>query len=239
MLIETIPHLGISQVFRCIVFGIVMWFVVQTAASAAIIVSYAGGSVAAGGTGFVDVLVSSDAVPGAPDELDSFSGHFMITSVSSAVPDALQFLDPQNDSQLSIANYVFFGNSLTAPPIGLVNSINTTNDDYVGGDATLNGAGVLLDNTMSPFLLYRFDLDATLANAGETFEIALINDAGTQFLDTGFNPLAVNPISFTPFTITAAVPEPSTTAMLLIGSTIFAARRLRRRGHEGPPSESV
>ncbi len=137
----------------------------------------------------------------------------MITSVSSAVPDALQFLDPHRTiPNCRLRTYVFLWKLADAPPIGLVNSINTTNDDYVGGDATLNGAGVLLDNTMSPFLLYRFDLDATLANAGETFEIALINDAGTQFLDTGFNPRRESHL-FHAIHNHRCGAEPSTTAM--------------------------
>ena len=147
-------------------------------------------------------------------------------------------MDPQSDSQLTNASYVFFGNSLTPPPIGLVGSVNATQDDYIGGDATLSGLGILLDNTMSPFLLYRLDLDATLTNAGETFEIALIDDAGTQFLDTGFNPLLVTSGSFDAFTITA-VPEPSTTAVLLIGSVCLAARRWRRRESHAESSQGA
>ena len=200
----------------------------QGFATAEIIVSYSGGSVAPGGTGFVDVLVSSDALPGAPDELDSFSGHFRISPVGGAVSNGLQFVASQSDSQLANPGYVFFNDSLTPPPIGSVSTSTNTNDTYVGGDATLSGFGVPLHNLSGSFLLYRLDLDAALANAGDMFEIELINDPSTDFLDTGFTPLSIDAASFTPFTVTAAVPEPSATVLLAIGTVVAVARRRRK-----------
>ena len=204
-------------------------------ASADIIISYQGGSIAPGGTGFLDVMIASDAPFANPDFLDSFSAHFRITPLGGAVSDGLQFSDPQNDTQLGEGNYVFAGNSLTAPPIGFVFMNTNTNDSYIGGDATLNAIPVSLEITQLPFLLFRLDLDATLANPGDQFTIQLVPDGSTEFLSDALDPMSTLPLtagSFTPFTMTAAVPEPSTTAVLLFGSACFMVRRLRRRGEK-------
>ena len=206
--------------------GIAFLFATGNASHAAIIVSYQGGSISSGGIGFVDVKVSSDAVPGSDDVLDSFSGHFQISPIGLAVPNGLQFVSPQNDSQLGMGNYVFAGNSLTPPPIGVVSTNVNTNDKYIGGDATLNGLGVLLNNT-SDFLLFRLDLDAALTSLGDQYTISLVNDGSTAFLDTGFTPLNIHASSFNSFTITA-VPEPATGGILLCGALVGAWIRKRR-----------
>ena len=75
-------------------------------ASAAIIISYGGNTIAAGGTGVLDVLISSDAAVATPDLLDSFSGHFQISPVGGAVPNGLQFATVQAESQLGNTSYV-------------------------------------------------------------------------------------------------------------------------------------
>jgi hypothetical protein len=200
----------------------------------AIIVSYQGGSITAGGTGFVDVMVSSNAAPGTPDFLDAFSAHFLITPLGGAVANGLQFVNPQSDSQLGMGNYVFAGNSLTPPPIGAVSTATNANDTYIGGDATLNAIPVGLNNTQSPFLLFRLDLSAALANVGDQFTIQLQSG---QFYSDLTDPLSELPItgsfagsdgSFTPFTITA-VPEPTSTGVLLVGTGIGIWLKRRRK----------
>lgn len=197
-----------------------------------IIVSYQGGSIAAGGTGFIDVMVSSNASSGSPDLLDAFSAHFLITPVGGAVSNGLQFVNLQSDSQLGLGNYVFAGNSLTPPPIGSVSTATNTNDTFNGGDATLNAIPVALNNMLSPLLLFRLDLSATLANPGDQFTIALQPGGGTEFLSDALDSnsdLTFAASSFTPFTITA-VPEPSSAGLMLIGSAIgFWMRRRKSR----------
>ncbi len=198
----------------------------------AIIVSYQGSTIGYGSTGFVDVLVSSDAAPGSPDVLDSFSAHFLITPVGGAVSNGLQFVDPQSDSQLAMGNYVFAGNSLTPPPIGTVSTATNTNDTYIGGDATFDGLGTALHTGTGSFLLYRLDLSALLANVNDQFTITLQNSGSTQFVDPGFTPLLIDSSSFTPFTLTA-VPEPTSTGLLLVGSGMgFWLRRRKGRASQ-------
>ncbi len=152
--------------------------------------------------------------------------------------NGLQFVDPQSDSQLGMGNYVFAGNSLTPPPIGLVSTATNTNDTYIGGDATLNAIPVGLNNTQSPFLLFRLDLSAALANVGDQFTIQLQSG---QFYSDLTDPLSELPItgsfagsdgSFAPFTITA-VPEPNSTGLILIGSAVgfWMRRRKNRKTH--------
>ncbi len=214
-------NLGLRLLLVCAGF-----FCLEHVSRAAIIVSYQGSTIAAGGTGFVDVMVSSDALPGSPDLLDSFSGHFQIAPVGGALPAGLQFAGTQNDLQLGQANYVFFGNSLTPPPLGVVSTAVNTNDTYIGGDATLNGLGVLLDNTSPAALLYRFEMSALTASIGDQYTLTLINDGSTSFLDTGFSPLNMAGSSFNAFTITA-VPEPATGGILVCGA--IAGLWMKRR----------
>lgn len=206
-----------------------------------VIVNYQGSTIGYGSTGFVDVFVSSDADPLTPDILDSFSAHFLITPVGGAVVNGLQFTDPQSDSQLGHANYVFFGNSLLnslSLPLGLVSTSTNANDTYIGGDATFDGLGVALDNTTSPYLLFRFGLDATLANIGDQFQMTLINDGSTSFQDTAPLPLALSSSSFNTFTITA-VPEPATGGVLLAGTVagLWLKRRRKLRPNNSPASK--
>jgi hypothetical protein len=141
-------------------------------ASADLIVSVHDADVAFGQTGFVDVFVRSTA-PGA-DVLDAFSLELRLTPLSG--PASLQFTSPPLDPQLTSPNYVFTGNSLIAatPPAGTILSIFHPNDTYLGGDATLSGAGVVVPTTDTlltrvqltaanvPMLVSRFRLDVVV-----------------------------------------------------------------------------
>jgi len=198
-----------------------------SSASAAFKISYVGGTVTAGGTGILNVFLSSDA-PATPDVLDSFSSHFRITAVGGAVLDGLQFSPTQTESQLGDVSYVFNNDSfaeISSDPmgnrVGLVSTDAYYNDTYMGGDGTVSGSGVELDNLSFPFLLYSLDLDAALANAGDQFTVSLIDDGFTEFLDPDFKPLRFEGSSFDKFTITAgssaaAVPEPATGVLFLV-----------------------
>ena len=194
---------------------------------ASIIVSYSGTSLDIGGSGFVDVFVSSDAAAGTPDLLDSFSAHFRITPIGAAPNTGLQFVDPQSDAHLSMPDYLFFGDSLSPPPLGLVSTTNNQNDTYVGGDATLSGTGVALDSSTPAKLLFRLDLSGVLATFGSQYTLQLVNDAGTSFLDTSFNPISVASSAFIPITFTA-VPEPSTWG---VAASLLIAAFVRHRKH--------
>lgn len=202
--------------------------VAENVAHGGVLIRYSGSTITAGGSGFVDVFVSSDAAAATPDVLDSFSAQFLITPIGGAPAAGLQFVDPQSDSQLGQANYVFFGDSLTPPPLGLVSSVTNANDTYVGGDATVSGLGVALDATSPEKLLFRLDLSAAQATVGSQYALQLVNSGGTSFLDPSFSALTIDSSAFGPFTLTAAVPEPSSccvAALVLCGVVLRARRR--------------
>jgi PEP-CTERM motif len=203
----------------------------SSVSSGAIMVSYSGGSVSAGGTGVLDVLVSSNADPGTPDNLDSFSALFRIAPIGGAVVDGLQFVDPQAETQLGDGSYVFNTDSLGemfGGPLGNVTTLVNFNDTYLAGDGTFGGTGFDLDNTTGTRLLFRLNLDATLANPGDQYTVSLIDDPSTDFVDSGFSSLLIHSDSYNGFTVTA-VPEPATGVVLLGGSLAGFWWKRRRR----------
>jgi hypothetical protein len=197
-----------------------------------LIIDFQGGSIVAGGFGTVDVFISSNADIALPDNLDSFSWHFLISPIGSSTPGGLRFVDPQADAQLAASNYVFDGDSLGQDfggPLGTVSTFLNTNDTFIGGDATLTGTGVDLNNVLGQFLLARLNLDASLANVGDQYSLALINDPFTDFLNSSFDPVSLDASSFNAFTVTA-VPEP--TSLLLVsasGAIAFGIQYRKRR----------
>ena len=203
-------------------------------ASAALIIRYGGNSITQGGTGILDVLISSDAAGGTPDLLDSFSGHFQIAPVGGAVSNGVQFATVQAESQLGNPAYVFSGDSLGEGggiPLGSVLTLVNNNDTYIAGDGTVSGSGMPLSISSGTFLLFRLNLDATLANLGDQFTVSLINDGDTEFLEPqpGFANLSLSASSFDPNTITA-VPEPSSGIMLLLA--VLGIGIVRQRQHQ-------
>ena len=200
-------------------------------ASAGILISMQNTTIT--GSGFIDVMVSSTATPAAPDLLDSFSAKLVLTPVGGAAIGGLQFTSPQSDAQLGLGNYVFAANSLTPAPLGNVTSGSGTNDTYTFGDATVSGTGVSLNSSQTAFLLGRIDLSVFGGTAGSQYTIALANDTFTDFLDTTFNSLSIDPASFTSATVTigtlsAAVPEPGNWLLMLGLCSLLAGLRLRR-----------
>jgi len=186
------------------------------------------------GSGFIDVMIESTATPGSPDLLDSFSTKLVITPVGGAVAGGLQFSAVQSDAQQALPGYVFFGNSLTSPPLGNVTSGSATGDTYTFGDATNTGTGVSLNSSQPPYLLGRIDLSVVGGLAGSQYTIALANDAFTDFLDPTFTQLSIDPASFSTATVTigtlsAAVPEPGTWVLMLFLCSLMLGLRLRRR----------
>lgn len=184
-------------------------------------------------SGFIDVMVSSTATPGAPDLLDSFSAKLVLTPVGAAASGGLQFNSTQSDAQLGLGNYVFAANSLTPAPLGNVTSGSGNNDTYTFGDATVSGAGVSLDSSQA-FLLARVDLSVFGATTGSQYTIALANDTFTDFLDPAFASLSIDSSSFNAATITigtlsAAVPEPGNWLLILALCSLLAGLRLRRK----------
>lgn len=212
---------------------LILFFLLQPAAAfGGILISMQNTNIIS--SGFIDVMVSSTATPGAPDLLDSFSAKLVLTPVGAAASGGLQFNSTQSDAQLGLGNYVFAANSLTPAPLGNVTSGSGTNDTYTFGDATVSGTGVSLDSSQAAFLLARVDLSVFGATTGSQYTIALANDTFTDFLDPAFASLSIDPASFTAATITigtlsAAVPEPGHWLLILGLCSLLAGLRLRRK----------
>jgi len=207
---------------------------VATLAWGDIILTIKNSDIPIGGTGYVDLMISSNSPGG--DLLSAFN---LDLRLSSQGQTRLEFMPTQPDPQLTDANYVFYGNSLdhddplNAWPmsVGTVRSFSEPNDRFVGGDATADFLDLIVTST--PKLLVRLELNANTAlmpNDGDAFALS-VDASGSSFQYGDI----VNPtlVSFTsgPGTITvSSVPEPSALTSLTAGLlTVFGIRFLRGR----------
>ena len=199
-------------------------------------------NIAPGGSGFVNVYISSDAVGG--QNLFFAGFEFALTPTG---PTRLEFQDSppaSSDPTFANPNYVFFNNSVAQAgnsQLGTANSVNGTNDRFVGMDFAADGLGVTVDAT--PKLLAMVPVTAATGlppAPGSTFTISLVPPAAPGPSDnTGF---ADNVGNFSPFlsgtgTITVtATPEPS--ALILVGAGVglsMLAGRWRGRASQTTP----
>jgi hypothetical protein len=215
-------------------------------ARADFVVSIGSATIPQGGTGTIDIDLTSTASASSPDLLNNYAFTLQITG-----PHQLQFSTTQSFAYLSNGNYVFFGdssNQMTASPGGTVTTTVYAHDTFIGTDSTGSGNPVSLTSGNTPVLLATLTLNAAITNVGDVYSVKLVppsgngsmeSSIGTFFdnfnFDTGTETSAV-PFTSSPGTVTisagAAVPEPSTivlylTAALLLGGTL-AARRCRR-----------
>jgi len=187
-----------------------------------IIVTIGSGTVAPGGTGRVDVFLSSTtSLP--PDSLSDVTAQFDITEVTG--PGFLRFTPTQPDP-FADSRYVFFGNSFdqnNALPLFTVFTTITPNDTATGDDNTNNGSSVPLSHS---FLLgtLQFTADQALP-PGDLFKISLDPKAST-FLN-GLTPI---PFSSNVGFIEVVVPEPGTLTLFLAGGGALWLARRRRPG---------
>lgn len=193
--------------------------------------------ITAGGTGFVDVLISSSASSSSPDNVDFASYDFLIETVGGP-SSALEFVLPPDLSEDTDPNYLFLGDSFGID----YDNFNSTTARYIGSDGTASSTGVDLDSSSGDRLLVRLDLQHVLGPgqsaamaAGEQFRITLQNSIDTYFDDSNFDPVAIDSDSFnsagvgggliTVSASTAAVPEPSSLVVLALGGVALASRR--------------
>ncbi len=211
--------------------------VVSSTARADMIVAIQNTMITAGGSGFVDVLISSTGT----DTLDFASYDFQISLVGGPA-STLQFSNPQNLTETGLANYVFAGDA------GAINVITLTNSQFTADAGTLSFAGVGL--TAATSLLARLEVESVLGPGqtaaqanGEQFRISLLNSFDTLLKDENGNDLTIDGSSFTiPNTglITiqaAAVPEPSSLGLCAIGAAVMGwrMRRQRTKTHSSEP----
>jgi hypothetical protein len=220
-------------------------------ARAGFVISIGSTSVPHGGTGSVDVLLSSTASAASPDQLNNLAFKLEITG-----PNELQFSPTQSFSYLNSSQYVFSGDSTdqkTSIPGGSVTTTTYANDSFAGSDSTFSGNPVSLSAASGSLLLARLSLGAAITNVGDSYTISLVPPSGDgsmsssmlTFFDvinssTGVETSAV-PFSSTPGTVmitASAVPEPASlvsalTALALLTGFLGVDRFRRSWRHAG------
>lgn len=206
---------------------ILVLFVDATSSSADIIVNISSGNIVAGGTGSFDVTVT-----GASDDVKGYDFEFLLTPLSGATT-TLRFVSPQSEAFATDSDYLFFGDSDAVVSSSTITTVSTTNlpmDTLNGVDVTDSGGTVVVGATAK--LLATLDVLHFLPGAtdpgttvGQTFSVTL---ADATFLDASNMEILY---TSTPGTITiasAAVPEPSSLA-LVVCSGLFLCWHRRRR----------
>ncbi len=216
-------------------------------ARADFVISIGSPAIPQGGTGTLDVLLTSTAGSSTPDLLNNYAFTLQITG-----PHELQFSTTQSFGYLTNSQYVFAGDStaqMTSSPGGTASTTVYSNDTFIGSDSTFSGNPVSLSSANSPVLLAALTLNATITNPGDSYSISLVpptgngsmNSSSQTFFDV-FNFNTGSETSAVPFTSTSgtvtitgasSIPEPASitsglTAMLILAG-IAGARRLRRQ----------
>ena len=192
--------------------------------NAGVIVSVQNATVSQGGNGYVDVLISSDSA-------DSIAGYYF-TAVISGTPAGLTFRDDLDQEDIS-ASFVFSSNVNALYSTASI-VLGTAELEATAGGDNLDGDGFNVDFALSstPVLAARFSVTASnTAVVGSTLTVTISGTPDSEVYDQNwdFNP----PSPITPtyntgtVTISSAVPEPSTMAMLCMASC-FAFRKRRR-----------
>jgi hypothetical protein len=220
---------------------------VAVPARADFVVSIGSPTIPQGGTGTLDVYLTSTAGSSAADLLNNYAFTLQITG-----PNELQFSSSQSFAYLSSGQYVFAGDSsaqMTSSAGGTVSKTIYPNDTFIGNDSTASGNPVSLSSANTPVLLAALTLDTTITSPGDTFSISLLPSSGdgsmsgssqtffdvVDFANTGLETSAVRftSISGTVMITGGSVAEPGSivaglTGMLIVAG-IAAVRRLRRR----------
>jgi hypothetical protein len=219
-------------------------------------ISIVAAPVTQGGTGTVDVLLTSTASSGAPDLINNYA--FQLQIANNGVDNTqLAFSANQDFGYISNSSlhpaYLFLGDTSAAqPPPSPIGSPGQTvfpNDTFTGADSTFSGNPVSLSSGTTYLLasLTVTTLTGAPPGVGDAFTISLVPPSGTgsmfanpnTYFDN-FNFDGDNEFSFTPFTstsgtvnvVSAAIPEPASiisglTALLILAG-VHGVRRLRR-----------
>ncbi len=227
-----------------------------TAARADLVITIDSTTVAAGGTGVLDVYLTSTATSMSPDLVNNLG--FQLQIINNGLDGTQLAFSNQSFGYLNSASppYVFLGDSFdyeSASPGGTVSMTGTVYpyDTFTGNDSTNSGNPVSL-SMGTTYLLASLTLTTTTGappNIGDSFTVSLIPGSGngsangspppTTFFDN-FNFDTGMETSATAFTSSSgtvmitgsAVPEPASIVSATIGIVILAGfhgvRRLRR-----------
>ncbi len=200
--------------------------------------------VAQGGTATIGIWVSSTADAGSPDVINEYGVDLQING-----PGFLHFAPSGSQdfvNYLSNGQYLFvqpfgFNNSFNGAsntPGGSIQTVNYSNDTFLGADSTNDLSPVLLSSSTGYLLLASLKVMAPTNDVtiGDTYTLGFDTGSGNTFFDQFLVPNSgVNVSSAVPgdMMITpAAVPEPSSIVSGLAGMLIVLAlhgvRRLRR-----------
>jgi len=228
-------------------------------ARADLVLSIGSTPVAQGGTGTIDVLLTSTAPMSAPDAINFYGFQLQITN-NGVDNTQLAFSSSQNFGYVSNASlnpaYVFLGDSLAAqsvPPfLGSPTQTVYPNDTFIGVDAT-NSTNPVLLSAGTTYLLAILSVTASTPAppmTGDSFTISLVPPSGNGSISSNTNTVFDNfnfntgtEVSATLYTSTsgtvsivgAAVPEPASIVLglagliLPVGIMAFKRRRAARR----------
>jgi len=208
-------------------------------ARAGLVVSVGSTSINQGGTGSIDVYLSSTADPTMPDLINDYTFTLQIMPTG---PGELQFSTAQSFGYLNQPQYVFSGDSADyvfgtsfPPPVGGFGFPTVyANDSFLGFDNTNSFNPVSLSTLSGQVLLATLSLDATITSMGETFTVGLVPSSGDgsmagnassyfNVVDSDFNELSAVPFTSTAGTVTitaSAIPEPASIISGLTGAAI-------------------
>jgi hypothetical protein len=218
------------KTFRTLLFLISQLIVLQLSqlAHATLNVQILNTQITAGGSGFLDVMLTGDG-----DLVESASLQLQITPVN-AVSSSLQFLNPQLVSFEADSNYLFSGNSFNQQfsiDPRVVSQTTLQNDTYATNDSTANLTNTSVTSVSK--LLARVDLrhivpqgtdPATVLN--DLFQVNVVL-GGTSFLDA--NAATVNFVAGGPGLVSiTAVPEPNSAILLFIACVCSSQLRRKR-----------
>ena len=211
-------------------------------ARADLVVSIVGTTATQGGTGTLDVYLSSTADPSSPDLINDYA--FTLQIRPNTVGN-LAFSGSQGFGYLNNGNYVFFGNSAdyiaglaSPPPVGgILETTVYANDTFLGFDSTNDFSSIALSSSSGQVLLATLTLDASITSADESFTVSLVPPTGSgssgggiassyfNVVDSNFNELSAVPFTSTPGTVmivAAAIPEPASVVLGLSAILILA-----------------
>jgi len=211
------------------------------------IISIGSPTIPQGGTGTLDVFLTSTAGSSSPDLLNNDAFTLQITGTHE-----LQFSTAQSFGYLTNSQYVFAGDStaqMTASAGGTVPSVGTVyaNDTFIGNDSTYSGNPVSLPSANTSLLLAALALNAAITSPGDSYSIKLVPARGNGSMNTSMQTffdvvdfanteLETSAVPFTSASGTvligrASVPEPASLVSGLIGIIALAGFCGVRRVH--------
>lgn len=207
--------------------GVAVFLALGGLAQAEIVVHIGDLSLTPGETGFVDVTIT-----GAGENLQAFGFEFQIAPIATSGGGVLQFVNPQSETYLDDASYVFKDDSddrILGFPVGVVDG---SGEVFTGGD----GSNTAADHGITgSTLLTRLQVTSNLVPqpvVGDAFQIALVS-TGSSFYGPDVTSLFFTASGTGTVTLSgpaALTPEPKDWVALLSGGmTLLGLLWIRRR----------